>query len=435
MEWWVTFLVVFGALMLVFNTGMPVAFSFLVVNCVFLYIMVGGHGWFHLILDNSIQILTSFSLIPLPMFLLMGVVLAETGYGRIIVDSFDAWVGGIPGRLGLLSVATGTLLATLSGVGVASTAILTKAVAPIMREKGYSKTMTVGPILGANILGPLIPPSGYVVVTSAIAEVSTARSLLAIAVPGFLIAIMMGIYIFTAAKLNPKDAPAYKVDSSLRLKMKGLLDVLPTAIVIFLVTGVIFVGAATPTEAAASGAFGAFIICVLYRKLSWDALKRTLIITAEITVMMFFIFFGAIVFGTLLSVTGASRGLVEFTTGLGFSTPVIIAGTIIIVLILGCFVETLAITMITLPIFIPVVRALKVDPIWFCTMYTIAKIIGAITPPYGTTLFLAKGLMPDMDTMTIWKSAVPYIIMGIILITIVFFFPDVAMWLPRHSKG
>lgn len=434
MEWWLTFLVIFGALIVVFSIGMPVAFSFLVVNSVFLYIMVGGDGWFHLMLDNGIQILTSFSLIPLPMFLLMGVVLAQTGYGKIIIDSFDAWVGSIPGRLGLLSVATGTLLATLSGVGVASTAILTKAVAPIMREKGYSKRMIVGPILGANILGPLIPPSGYVVITSAIAEVSTARSLLAIAVPGFLIALMMGVYIFIAAKLNPTEAPAYKVHSSLRLKMKGLLDVMPAAIVVFLVTGVIFIGVATPTEAAATGAFGAFIVCALYRRLSWDALKRTVIITAEITVMMFVIFFGAIVFGTLLSVTGASRGLVEFTTGLGFSAPLITAGMIVIVLILGCLVETLAITMITLPIFIPVVRALNVDPIWFCTMYTIAKIIGAITPPYGTTLFLTRGLLPDMDTMTIWKSSVPYIIMGIILIAIVFAFPDVAMWLPKHMR-
>lgn len=435
MEWWLTFLIVFGALIAVFSTGMPVAFSFLVVNSVFLYLIVGGHGWFHLLLDNAIQILTSFSLIPLPMFLLMGVILAETGYGRIIVDSFDAWVGGIPGRLGILSVATGTLLATLSGVGVASTAILTKAVAPIMREKGYSKTMTVGPILGANILGPLIPPSGYVVITSAIAEVSTARSLLAIAVPGFLIAFMMGIYILAFAKMYPEDAPAYKVDSSLRQKLKGLLDVLPTGIVIFLVTGVIFIGVATPTEAAASGAFGAFAVCAMYRRLSWGAIRRTVIVTAEVTVMIFFIFFGAIVFGTLLSVSGASRGMVDFVIGLGVSRTVIMAGMIIIVLILGCLVETLAITMITLPLFMPVVRALKFDPIWFCTMYTIAKIIGAITPPYGTTLFLAKGLMPDMETLIIWKSSVPYIIMGVILIAIVFFFPDVAMWLPKHMKG
>lgn len=304
-----------------------------------------------------------------------------------------------------------------------------------MREKGYSKTMTVGPILGANILGPLIPPSGYVVITSAIAEVSTARSLLAIAVPGFLIAFMMGIYILAFAKMYPEDAPAYKVDSSLRQKLKGLLDVLPTGIVIFLVTGVIFIGVATPTEAAASGAFGAFAVCAMYRRLSWGAIRRTVIVTAEVTVMIFFIFFGAIVFGTLLSVSGASRGMVDFVIGLGVSRTVIMAGMIIIVLILGCLVETLAITMITLPLFMPVVRALKFDPIWFCTMYTIAKIIGAITPPYGTTLFLAKGLMPDMETLIIWKSSVPYIIMGVILIAIVFFFPDVAMWLPKHMKG
>ena len=417
-NWVVALIATFGSLMVLMITGLPVAFAFLALDMIWVFILWGGGPGLEMLILNSAETLTNFTLLPIILFMLMGEVIYRAGIAPEMIDALDRWLGRFTGRLAYLAVAGGTLLATLTGTGMASCAMLGSTLYPEMKKRGYKSQMSLGPIMGAAGLAPLIPPSGLAVLFGVFANASIGKLLIGIVVPGIILAIMMALYIYIRCKLQPDLAPIYEAPPmSFKEKLLPTIKyILPVAIVIFLVTGVIFLGIATPTEAAATGAAGCFIISALYGKLNWKTTKDTFAHTVEISVMMMAILFGADIFSSITAYTGAISGLTAWIVSL----PVPPIATIIIIQLVGAFLGLYigggAIIMITVPVFMPIVTSLGFDPIWFGVIYIVNMEMAGISPPYGLTLFVMKSTAPDVKMQDVFNAAWPFVGVQVVLI-------------------
>ena len=426
-------LVIFGSLIVLMATGMPVAFCFMLINVVGVFVFFGGTIGLEQLILSIFTSLATFILLPVLLFILMGELMFHTGIGLRVLDVLDKWLGHLPGRLSLLAVGAGTMLAALTGVSMASTSILGSVLVPEMEKRGYKKPMTIGPIMGSGGLAIMIPPSSLAVLLGAIGEISVGKILIAIIIPGLLMAAIFAAYIILRCKLQPDIAPPYKVPP-IPLSEK-LMDtvryVLPLGLVVFLVIGVIMLGVATPSEAAASGSLGVVIVALVYRCLSWEAVKKSLVGTLRISGMLLLIVAGARAFSQILSYSGASQGLAELATSLPVAPVLVIIGTMVVVVILGCFMDVVAIMMITLPIFLPAIEALGFNPVWFAVIMLINIEMALLTPPFGISLFVMKGVAPPDTTMgDIYRAAFPFVVLDAVAMALIIAFPAIALWLP-----
>ena len=433
MNWLAILLILFGSLVVLLLSGFPVAFGFLLLS-------VAGALWFWgpsaglqqliLSLDSS---LTTFTLLPIVLYVFMGDVMFQSGIGYKAMDVIDKWLGRIPGRLALISVIAGTLFSVLSGSCMASTAMLGSVLTPQMEERGYSKRMSMGPLMGSGGIAMLIPPSALAVFLASIGKFSVAGLLMAGIVPGLMLACFYAAYIIVACKRQPSLAPAYDVmptpwSERVRLTVRY---VLPLVIIVFLVIGTIILGIATPSEAAALGALGSLILAACYKRVNWEMLKKTFSSTVRVSVMLLMIIAGSTVFSQILSFSGASAGLVNLATSLQVSSLLILVGMQAIILLLGCFMEPGSIIMVTIPAMMPVVHTLGINPLWFGALALLNLQLGFMTPPFGMLLFTMKGVAPQDTTMgDIYSAAVPYLIIGLLEMALIIFFPTIVLWLP-----
>ncbi|MFC1980206.1 TRAP transporter large permease subunit [Chloroflexota bacterium] len=433
MDWTFALLLIVGSLIIMMLSGMPIAFGFLVVNIMGAFLFLGGIVGLKQLIYNTFASLNMFALLPLPLFILMGEVLFHSGVAPHMLDALDKWLGRVPGRLSLLAVGCSTLFATLSGSGMANVALLGSTLAPEMEKRGYKKAMTLGPILGSAGLAQMIPPSTLAVLLGAIAGISIGSILVAIIVPGLIMAAIFAAYILVRCTLQPSLAPTYEVPPTPLLEklVSFVQHILPAGFIIFLVTGVIFTGVATPTEAAAMGAFGTFILAAAHRKLNWGIAKKSIMGTTRITVMMFMIIAGALPFSQILVMSGASRGVVEYAVGLPLSPIMVLVMMQIILLIMGTFMDVVAMMMVTIPLYMPIISALGFNEVWFAVIILLNMDMGAISPPFGLNLFVMKGVAPPGTTMgDIYKASFPFLLCDLLAMALFIAFPSIALWLP-----
>jgi len=437
MGWELMLLLIIGSMLVLMATGMPIAFSFFLVVIVGAYVFFGGTiGLEHLIL-SIYSALATFVLLPVGLFIFMGELMFHSGIALNVIDVVDKWLGRLPGRLSLIAVGGGTLLSTLTGASMASTAILGSVLVPEMEKRGYRKPMSLGPVLGSGGLAVLIPPSGFAVILGAIGEISIGKILVAIVVPGLLLACSYGAYITITCSLRPSLAPPYEVTSaSLSERLKGLLlYVLPTGIIVFLVVGLIFLGIATPSESAASGTLGLVILICFYGQLNWKVIKNSLYGTLRITGMVYLIIAAALTFSEILSFSGATQGLVESAMRLELPGIFFIVIMQVLILIMGGFMDPVGIMMITLPIFVPFIRTLGFNDVWFATIVLLNIELAMITPPFGMSLFVMKGVAPKDTTMgDIYLAAFPFIVCNLIVMAVIIAFPSLSLWLISLTK-
>jgi len=432
-EWQLTLLLLFGSLIILMITGMPIAFCFMLINVVGVFLFFGGTAGLEQLVLSLYTSLATFVLLPVLLFILMGELTFQSGLARNIIDVVDKWLGRLPGRLALLAVGAGALLSALTGASMASTSMLGSVLTPEMEKRNYQKPMSLGPILGSGGLAIMIPPSSLAVLLGAIGEISIGKILVAIVVPGILMAGLYIVYIISRCYFQPSIAPTY--DRTPVPLSEKIIDtakyVLPIGFIFFLVVGVIFIGVATPSEAAASGTIGVFIVMILYRSLNWQVLKKSVSGTLKISGMVLLIIAGAQAFSQVLSFTGASHGLAEVASGLPVAPIFIIITMQIVILIMGGFMEVVSIMMITLPIFVPTILALGFDPIWFATLVLLNIEMAMITPPFGLCLFVMKGVAPPGTTMgDIYRAALPFIGCNLIAMALIIIFPAIALWVP-----
>ncbi len=433
MEWWLILSLMLGGLIVLMLIGIPVAFAFLLMNSVCAYLLWGGADGLDGVIRGLFESITVFSLLPLPLFILMGEVMYNSGMVLKLIDALDKLLGKMPGRLGLLALGGGTLMATLTGASMGSTAMLGSTLVPEMEKRGYKKPMSLGPILGSGGLAIMIPPSALAVLFGAVGEMSIAKLLVAIILPGILMAVLYAAYIIIRCYLQPEIAPPYDVPAcTTKEKLVALAKyVLPLGIVIFLVVGVIFLGIATPTEAAATGCLGTFVLAAAYGALSWDMIKKSFRNSFKITVMMLIIIASASVFSQILAFTGATAGLINLTISLPLSPLLIIVAIMFVLIALGMFMGVVPIMMITVPILMPVVTELGFDPLWFAVIFLLNMEMGTTTPPFGLSLFVMKSVAPPDTTMaSIYRAALPFLYLDVLAMALIIAFPDLALWLP-----
>ena len=433
MEWWLVISLLFGGMVFLLLTNLPIAFAFLVVNMVAAYFFLGGIAGLIGVVTGTFTSITTFTLLPVPFFILMGELIFHSGLGLNAVNVLDKWLGNLRGRLSLLAIIMGVIIGALSGSTIATCALLGTILLPQMLEKGYSKNMSLGPLMGVGTVDALIPPNALTVVLASLANIDVGQLLMAGIPAGMMMSALYFIYVVLWLRIKPEEAPMYVVPKvPLQEKVKVTLrDLIPLGFIIFMVIGLIFLGIATPTEAAATGTLGAFILALLYRRLTWEIVKKSVMSTVKVTVMIFMIIIVSSTYGEILAFTGAASGMTSFITSLTIPPIVILVGMLVVVLIMGCFMETVAIMMITIPIYMPVVNAFGFNKIWFGVMMLIALETGLITPPFGVTLFVMKGVAPDNVTMgDIWRAVTPYVIIDIFCISLVMAMPVLATIIP-----
>lgn len=436
MEWWFAFLVLIGGTVLLMFLGLPVGISFLFANLLGSIAFMGGVSGMKLLILNLEESLTSFGLLTVPMFILMGEVMFHSKMALRAIDALDCWIGRIPGRLGLLAVASGTIFAATSGSTLANTSMLGSLLIPEMKRRGYKDTMTIGPIIGSGALAMLIPPSILAVILATLIEVSVGKMLIAGILPGLLLSFLYALYIILRCSLQPEIAPPYDIPSvSLSKKIKEtIIYVFPLGLIIFLVVGVIFLGMATPSEAASMGAVGSILLSLLYRGMNWEIFKKCLFGTIKMTTFMFIIIMASTIFSQVLAFSGASSGLIQTVVKLKLPPLLVLISMQITLLFLGCFMDNLSIAVIAVPVYMPILKALGFDPLWIAVMTLINMDMGNLTPPFGLQLFLMKGMQPMTPMSVIIRSTLPFVFCEAITLVSILIFPQIALYLPSLMR-
>ena len=433
MSWQLAAWLMLGGSTFLLFLGLPVAFSFLVINLVGAVLYLGGEPGLIQLARNSVNSLMSFSLTPIPLFVLMGEVLFHTGLAVKVIDGIERLIRQVPGRLAVVAVVAGTVFSAISGSTIATTAMLGSLMLPVMLSRGYHPTIAAGPIMAIGAVDMLIPPSALTVLLGSLSGISISKLLIGGVLPGLLLSVAFVFYIVIRVKLKPSLAPSTAlIEYHGWEKLRPFVQyVIPLVSIFAIVVASMAAGWATPTESAAIGAFATLVLAMLYRALTLENLMASLRGTVGISGMILFIIVGATTFAQILSFSGASNGLVELITGQGLPQWAVIAGMMLILIFLGIFVDQVSMMMITLPIFMPVVQALQIDLVWFGVMFLICMQLGLLMPPHGLLLMTMKGVAPPEVTMAdIFRAVTPFIIMSLILLALVFFVPAVATWLP-----
>ncbi|MEN9771210.1 MAG: hypothetical protein RLZZ180_2840 [Pseudomonadota bacterium] len=434
MSWtFAAWLLLGGSTVLLF-IGMPVALTFLAVNLVGAWLYMGGEVGLVQLARSSVSSVAAFALTPIPLFVLMGEVLFHTGLAHKVIEGIDRLITRVPGRLAVVAVVAGTVFSAISGSTIATTAMLGSLMLPVMLARGYHPTLATGPIMAIGAVDMLIPPSALTVLLGSLSGISISKLLLGGIVPGLILSLAFIAWIILRVRLTPSLAPqeaqAARYTGWQRWHLL-VAYVLPTMSIFGVVVGALSAGWATPTECAALGAFATMVLAALYRRLSWQALRSALMGTAGISGMILFIILGATTFAQLLSFSGASNGLVQLITGQGWSKEMIVVGMMAFLIFLGLFVDQVSMMMITLPIFMPIVSSLGIDPIWFGVMFLMCMQMGLLLPPHGLLLMTMRGVAPpEVRTSQIFKAVIPYVLMSLMLLVAIFFWPAIATWLP-----
>ena len=433
MEWPITLSIIVGGLLILILSGFPIAFCFFTLCMAGVIVYWGGFpGFGQYILSVSASV-TKFELVPVVLFILMGSIMFESKIGTNLVNTVNKCLGRLPGRLGIVSVIVGTIFAALSGSSMASTAVLGSILTPEMEKYGYKKEMSLGSIMAGGSLAMMIPPSGLGVFIAVLAKCSVGAFLIGIIIPGLILALLFGSYIYVRCWLRPELAPPYASESvPLSEKLGDIVKyVLPLAVVVFLVTGIIMVGIATPSEAAATGCLGAFAVSALYRGVTWRTVKKSTMTTVRLSGMILLIMAASSAFTQVLAFSGVNQGMTQWMINLAVPPMVTVIGIQLIVMFLGCLMPSMGIVVIVLPLFGPIVNAMGLDMVWFAILTMVNCEMGALTPPFGSVLFVMKGVAPADTTMVdVYKAAFPLCVINIIVMLIILLFPATALWLP-----
>jgi tripartite ATP-independent transporter DctM subunit len=433
MIWYEALAILLGSIMLLMALGMPVAIAFLAACILGALVFMGGERGVTQLLNNGLGGLTSYALVPIPLFLLMGEIFFHTGLGNRLFATVDRLLGRLPGRLSYVTVLGGTGFATLSGSSMGSTALMGSLMVPEMNKRGYKKHMSLGPILGTGGLAIIIPPSALAVLLATLARVDIAALLIAGVIPGLILAGLYLVTIFIQTRRDPSAAPPYAVEAIPALHKLGLVvrDVVP---MVGLMIGIVLMmlhGLATPSEAAAFGALGVMVLAAVFRALTLKAMLASVKGALRVTLMAYLIVFGSATFSQVLAFSGASRGLIAWATGFDLPPVAMLLAMFAVLLVLGMFMEQISMMLLTVPIFFPLAAQLGFDPVWFALVMLLALEISFTTPPFGLLLFVMKGVAPPDTTMReIYVAAFPFILCSLLLVGLLILFPALALWLP-----
>ena len=433
---WVTVLL-FGGMFLFLVLGFPVAFGLGAWSLV-LSFWLWGPDTVAMALFGAMAIVRYSLLICIPMFVFMGMMMYHSGIADDLYNMFEHWLAPIPGSLAAATVGVCTIFAAM--VGAVDPAILTMGTTalPIMRKRGYSKSLVTGCIMAGAALGFLIPPSVIAILYALVAKESIGKLFAGGLFPGLLLSFLICTYIIVRVRLQPHLAPSIPKEERLPWRQRlPMLQAAAAPLVIILATmGSILSGLATPVEASAFGAGLSAIAAAMKRRLTWEVIKDSLLKTLELTTIAMWIFMAALTFGKIYSALGAKELIELITVGLPLPPMGILVIMMLTFFIMGMVLDDTAILFITMPIYVPIIKLLGFDPVWFGVLYLVNMQMAFCTPPFGYCLFLMKGVAPpDISMMDIYRSVWPFVGIQAIALVILMLFPQLALWLPNQLFG
>jgi C4-dicarboxylate transporter DctM subunit len=380
------------------------------------------------------QSVVTYDLSIIPLFILMGALASRSGLSQELYDAFNAWLGGFRGGLALATVGACGAFAAICGSSVATAATMSKVALPEMKKYRYSDSMATGSVAAGGIIGILIPPSVILVLYGLLTESSIGDLFIAGFLPGILTIVVFMIVISIVTRLHPESGPAGE-KSTWKQKLNATLKTWAITALFATVIGGIYFGVFTPTEAAGVGAFGALFIAFSRKRLNREMMKETLLETGQTSAMIFTILIGAITLNNLVIFSGLANALADFVSGLDMSPATVMLIILLMYLIMGCFLDALAMILLTVPIFYPIVLDLGYDPIWFGIIVVMVVELGLITPPIGMNVFVIKGMVQSVPLVSIYKGVLPFVIGQVVLIIAVFLIPEIALWLPETARA
>ena len=423
----------FTSMLVLMSTGLPIAFSLASVAIFTAWIFQPNLINMLLFQFKDFTLESGKTLICIPLFIFMGFVLHNSGIAKDLFDAVYLWSGGLRGGLGMGTVLICATMAAMIGVSSAATLSMGIIAVPAMLARNYDKRISTGIVQAGGALGFLIPPSIMMIMYAFVAQESVGRLFAAGMVPGLMLAGMYIIFIGVRAFLQPSVAPALPKDQrgTFKDKLLALRYLILPLLIIVSVLSCIFTGVTSPTEAAALGAAGAIISAAIRRKLTMDNFKKSVMRTLSLSSFNAYIILGAIVFSAVYSGLGASTMIRETITGMDVSPWVVIVLMQISFFMLGMFLDDIAILFLCMPIYVPIIKSLGFDPVWFAVLYVMNMQMAYITPPYGLNLFYMKAVAPKEITLSdIYRSIVPFLGLQAIALILLLVFPIIALWLP-----
>jgi len=427
----------FGSLLVLLMAGLPLAFVTGGLACVFLFVL-GDADMLNMVPSRIFPLMTDYQLSAIPLFILMAAMLERAGLIQQMFDVVYKLLGGLRGGLASATVFASTILAAM--VGIIGAAVVTMGIIalPAMLRRNYDPKIAMGAIMAGGTLGILIPPSILAIIYAVVAEQSVGELFIGAVMPGLMLASLYIAYITVRCYINPELGPALPPDERLsaREKVNLLGGMVAPITLITLVLGVIFTGVATPVEAAGIGTFGAFVVAALHRRLTWETVHQACVTTLKASAMVLWIIFGATVFVGLYVVEGGQTFVADALQGSGLGRWGILILMQIILVVLGMFLDWVGILLLCVPIFVPIVKALGFDPLWFGVLYLVNMQISFLSPPFGYALFYLRGVAPpEIPMIDIFKAALPFLGLQITGLTLCMLFPQIILWLPGLVYG
>jgi tripartite ATP-independent transporter DctM subunit len=426
------------ALMAGIFVGFPIAFTLIILSVVFGYIGFGDTV-FYLMVFQTIGLMKEPTLAAVPLFIFMGHVLEQAGLMQRLFQSFQLILAPVRGSLYLGVLLTATLFATATGIIGASVTVMGMMAAPAMIKAGYDPKMSAGAIAAGGTLGILIPPSVMLVVMGPIMGVSIVKLFAAALVPGLVLAFLYITYAMVRSYLDPKLGPPLPRDqwatSIWQILWEFFAGIVPLAVVVFAALGSILFGLATPTEAAAMGASGAFLLMLLYGRFSLQKLKDACLATLETSSLVLFLAVASNIYGAVFTRLGTSTMIAEWMLGLGLPETAMLVLLMAVIFLLGWPLEWPAIIFIFLPIFLPVVEAMNIDLVWFATLVAVNLQTAFLSPPVAMAAYYLRAVAPQWQLGWIYRGMVDFMVLQVIGLILVFMFPQIALWLPNLLFG
>lgn len=415
-------------LIIVIGIGTPIGFGlgFLGLIGILLFLNLGN---LYQIAEIAANTGTNMFMIALPLFVLMAEVVSFSGVGDDMYTAAHKWLSWLPGGLAISSIATCTGFAAICGSSPATAATIGLISIPEMIKRGYNRYLAIGSVAAGGTLGILIPPSITMVIYGVITEVSIGKLFIAGIIPGIILALILSLAIAIAVKIRPELAPRVE-GVTWKERISSLKRIWAFVVLALSIIGTIYTGIATPTEAAAIGATFAIIISLIYRRLTFKSIHGALVRTVAVTAMIMFLVFGGNTLAFLLSTLTIPQYITEKIVSLQLSPWTVMIIINIILIIMGCLLDPMAILVISLPILFPIITKLGFDPVWFGIIVTINVEIGMITPPVGLNLFILKGTIPNVTMKDIVLGSLPFVLLLIIGLITIMLFPELATWLP-----
>ncbi|HOK09863.1 MAG TPA: TRAP transporter large permease [Candidatus Hydrogenedens sp.] len=417
-------------LLLLLMASMPVAFSMMGIGLAGFAWVTSKNAAFTMLASDLIDTFSSTSLVVIPLFVLMGQVAFHSGISKRLFRSAYQWIGSLPGGLAMATVVACALFGTICGSGPATAATMSAVALPEMRRYKYNDALASGTVASAGGLGMMIPPSVVFIVYGILTQQSIGKLFIAGIFPGVFVALLFCISIYIRCLKNPDLGPAGP-KTGLREKLISLGGVIETLILFLIVMVGIFLGFFTPTEGAGIGAGGTILLSIILRQITWNGFVRALMETIRTSCMILIIVTGAVILGRFFAITRLPMTIANGLIGLPLPNWGICLLVLIFYMVGGCFIDALALILLTIPIFYPVIQQLGYDPIWFGVMIVLLTQIGVISPPVGINVYVVSGMERDLPLSTVFRGSIPFLWILVIVSILFLFIPNLILFFPN----